>query len=284
MPISNMLQVQTTNTFEKYTDDIVCEYDTRKHIEYDEYDANKVHGLNYVQFMQKTLLTMMSSYSYAQDVDELLDSITYINVTDWSIPYSMWLLFHHCKYLQTIDGLETWDISKCTDISGMFYECSFLEHICISTWDTSHVTNMQSLFEACYSLTVLDLHNWDTSNVTNMESLFNECEELISLSISNWNTSNVTDMSYMFANCKALTTLDLHNLDTSNVVNMSYMFAGCESLRTLDISNFKIKPGTNISHIFDECSPHVNIICNDEDTKTLLQSKLSHCRMCKCTT
>ena len=215
-----MLQVQTTNTFEKYTDDIVCKYDTRKHIEYDEYDANKVYGLNYVQFMQKTLLTMMSAYSYAQDVDELLDSITYIDVTDWSIPYSMWLLFHHCKYLQTINGLETWDISKCTDISGMFYECSFLEQICISTWDTSNVTNMKSLFNECSSLTTLDLHTWDTSNVT----------------------------------------------------NMSYMFAGCSSLQTLDISNFKITNDVNIRNMFYMCPHNLNIICNDEHTKILLQS------------
>ena len=276
-----MLQVQTTNTFEKYTDDIVCKYDTRKHIEYDEYDANKVHGLNYVQFMQKSLLAMMEVNDTIEYVDDFVCSIIDVDVTDWKTPSSLRSLFRHCEHLQTIRGLETWDISRHIDISWTFCNCHFLKCINISSWDTSNVTNMESLFEGCSSLTILDLHNWNTSNVTNMFCMFVDCEGLTSLNVSNWNTSKVTNTASMFAGCESLTILDLHNWNTSNVTDMSFMFAECKALQTLDVSNFKINQNTNISHIFSKCSPSLNIICNDEDTKTLLKSKLPRRRIRK---
>lgn len=66
--------------------------------------------------------------------------------------------------------------------------------------DTSNVTNMSNMFYGCSYLTTVPQLN--TSNVINMSTMFGSCWDLIS--IPQLDTSNVTNMSYMFSGCSAL--------------------------------------------------------------------------------
>ena len=103
--------------------------------------------------------------------------------------------------------------------------------------DVSKVTNMTYMFQQCTKLTSLDVSNWDTSNVTNMYYMFSYCSQLTSLDVSNWDTSNVTNMNNMFQQCSKLTSIDLSFLDTSKVTTMGSMFDGCAKLETLSSIN-----------------------------------------------
>lgn len=99
--------------------------------------------------------------------------------------------------------------SSVTDMSYMFYNCSYAPNLGVSHFDTSNVTNMNRMFYNCSSVSKLDLANFDTSNVTNM--------------------------NYMFGGCSSLTTIDMSGFDTSNVSNMDWMYSGCSKLRQVTL-------------------------------------------------
>lgn len=99
--------------------------------------------------------------------------------------------------------------SSVTDMSYMFYNCSYAPNLGVSQFDTSNVTNMNRMFYNCSSVSKLDLANFDTSNVTNM--------------------------NYMFGGCSSLTTIDMSGFDTSNVSNMDWMYSGCSKLKQVTL-------------------------------------------------
>ena len=138
---------------------------------------------------------------------------------------------------------SNWDFSNVTDMSGMFYMCSYLTSI--PQLDTSKVTNMSNMFYFCTGLTSIPL--LDTSNVTDMNNMF-YYTNLTSIPLLD--TSKVTNMSNMFNCCFGLTTIP--QLDTSNVTDMSYIFqqSSIKIIPQLDTSKV-----TNMSCMFNYASP-----------------------------
>ncbi len=139
--------------------------------------------------------------------------------------------------------------SSVTDMSYMFYNCSYAPNLEVSHFNTSNVTNMDRMFYNCSSVSKLDLSNFDTSNVTNMNYMFGGCSSLTTIDMSGFDTSNV-----MFYNCSSVSKLDLSNFDTSNVTNMNYMFGGCSSLTTIDMSGFDTSNVSNMDWMYSGCS------------------------------
>ena len=93
---------------------------------------------------------------------------------------------------QTYGNPSNWDVSKVTDMSGLFEDVTFSEDI--SNWDVSNVTNMQDMFENC--MFNGDISNWNTSKVSNMQDMFKD--SIFNGDISNWDVSKVTNMESMF--------------------------------------------------------------------------------------
>ena len=57
--------------------------------------------------------------------------------------------------------IGTWDVSRVTDMSRLFYKRQYFKDPGIAAWDTSSVTTMNSMFCGCTALTA-DLGAWDT--------------------------------------------------------------------------------------------------------------------------
>ena len=138
-----------------------------------------------------------------------------------------------CPYrnVKHIIGLETWDVSKVTDMEGMFSGCYSLTKLNISNWNVSNVTDMYNMFFDCQFLTKLDLSNWDVSKVRDMNCMFYDCQSLTKLDLSNWDVSKVKDMNCMFHGCHSLTELNIDNWDVSNVTDMRSMFYHCDKIK-----------------------------------------------------
>ena len=77
-------------------------------------------------------------------------------------------------------------------------ECERLYGL-MENWNVSRVTNMSGLFADLNENFNEPLNNWDVSNVTNMNSMFRSARTF-NQPLNNWNVSNVTQMKYMFMN------------------------------------------------------------------------------------
>ena len=136
-------------------------------------------------------------------------------------------LFDGYKQVKQIIGLDTWDVSHVTDMSGMFYDCQYLKALELNNWDVSKVTNMRGMFAKCHHLTNLDIRNWDVRQVRRMDYMFENCGNLKELDLNIWDVNNVEGMTGMFYYCNNLTELHIENWDVSRVKDMFQMFAKC---------------------------------------------------------
>ena len=100
------------------------------------------------------------------------------------------------------------DASQCTDLYGMYRECSNLESI--TYIDASSATSMNLIFYKCPSLTTAPV--MDTSSATNIISMFNGCSSLTTAPVMD--TSSATSMHLIFYKCSSLTEVTF----TGNVV------------------------------------------------------------------
>ncbi|PMD72240.1 BspA family leucine-rich repeat surface protein [Companilactobacillus nuruki] len=209
-----------------------------------------------------------------------LTNVKTIDVTNLNVSNATGLqaFFKNDSNLTEIDGLNTWNISKCTNISWLFYGDSLLTTMDISGFDTSNVTDMSYTLSGLNLTKIgsnqitnwdvskvntmgylfyntifdsLNLSNWDFSSVTTMPGMFSGDDNLDKVkNLADWDTSKVTNMSAMFSHTKEDNLSFLENWDVSNVKDMSYMFSGNSNLTGLDISNWNTTSLSNAGYMF----------------------------------
>ena len=96
-------------------------------------------------------------------------------------------------------NLSDIDTSAITDMSWLFYNSERKDFSGIENWDVSSVTDMSGMFEYCKKFNQ-PLNDWNVSSVTNMSYMFYNCKKF-NQPLSGWDVSSVTDMSYMFDGC-----------------------------------------------------------------------------------
>ncbi|RLD17940.1 MAG: hypothetical protein DRI33_04640 [Caldiserica bacterium] len=120
------------------------------------------------------------------------DAKKFISVVQWGIGEwaTMADAFSGCTNLEKVSTKDKPDLSKLTDLGGMFaFTASFNSDV--SNWDVSSVTNMSEMFYDAFSFD-WDISSWDVSSVTQMFSMF-ENAILFDQNISSWIVINVTD-------------------------------------------------------------------------------------------
>lgn len=118
--------------------------------------------------------------------------------------------FCGCNKLQSIIGLDTWDVSNVTDFYETFYECSTLSEeslLQVENWNVTKPNRFSSTFYNCKSLQELDLSNWKTDTLTIISSPFSYCTNLKKLNISSWDLSNLTQTFSLGSTINNLTDL-----------------------------------------------------------------------------
>ncbi len=138
--------------------------------------------------------------------------------------------------------IEEWDVSKVTDMSGLFRGHSYFNHD-ISKWDVSKVTDMSFMFLFCHEFNQ-NINKWNVSNVTNMTAMFGWCY-YFDQELNDWNVSNVTDMECMFEFCRRFKQ-KLNKWNVTNTTSIRCIFLGCQEQ---DLSSWKIE-GYSIEGIY----------------------------------
>lgn len=124
-----------------------------------------------------------------------------------------------------IVGLESWDLSRFTDISELFAGCTNLTDLSgIANWDVVNITNMRALFRGVYVIEDIPIENWDVSNVEDMSYMFYTCWGLTSLKISNWDVRKVKTIGN-FIGAQASQTEKISSVDISR-----WDLASCDSV------------------------------------------------------
>ncbi|GAA4449514.1 hypothetical protein GCM10023092_03860 [Rurimicrobium arvi] len=146
--------------------------------------------------------------------------LNWCDTTLQHVIYTSWMFQGNTVFNQDI---SCWDVSKVTDMSGMFYGASSYTNagVSLSVWRPVSVRNMSYMFNSCnYNLPL----NWcDTTlqHVTNMSWMF-QSNTVFNQDISCWNTRNVADMSGMFSSATGYHR-NLVTLEIDNVTNMANM-------------------------------------------------------------
>lgn len=212
-------------------------------------------------------------FEYSNSDNQKLLSIEQWGDIQWS---TMEHAFFYCRNL-TVDAIDTpditkvsnmsgmfsavksinsdisqWDVSSVTDMSGMFScreaSCSFDQDI--GLWDVSSVRNMSEMFTGATAFNH-NLNQWDVASVTDMSLMFHHASAF-NHNISQWNVSSVTDMSWMFDGAAAFDQ-NIGQWDTSSVTNMSRMFEGAAAFNQ-NIGLWDVSSVANMSEMFSDAS------------------------------
>jgi surface protein len=149
--------------------------------------------------------------------------------------------------------INDWDVSKVTDMTGLFAESAFNDRIDrsdvrnvtsmkamffnaavfnqpLDTWDVSHMRKMTAMFRTASSFNQ-PLSSWDVSHVTDMRSMFSVAKAF-NQPLSTWNVSQVTNMCLTFYGAVSFNQ-PMDMWDVSQVTNMSHMFSGATAFNLL---------------------------------------------------
>jgi len=123
--------------------------------------------------------------------------------------------------------MNSWNVSKITDMSGLFYGNKTMNEN-ISSWNVSNVTDMSYMFCGANAFNQ-NLNDWNVSNVTNMCGMFYDAQSM-NQSLESWNVSNVENMGNIF-NGASVFNQSLEKWNTSKVQNMGRAFFRVAALK-----------------------------------------------------
>ena len=141
------------------------------------------------------------------------------------------------KIVKFNQPLSSWQVSKVTDMQGMF-QLNTRFNQDIDSWDTQRVTSMSYMFrDTTFNQ---DINSWQTSNVKDMYGMF-AGNRGFDQDLSKWDVSQVTDARFMFCDTTLQTPafaawdfanfdLDIEGLYTNNFFYADFYYVRTNSL------------------------------------------------------
>ena len=186
-------------------------------------------------------------------------------------------MFNFDKKLANI-SVTTWNVSKVTDMSNMFYCCDSLPSIDLkpntctakdgsgqyTAWNTASLKNTSGMFMDYggenHALTTVNTTGWNTSKLEDTSYMFMECRGLTAVKgIESWNVSGLKDAHNMFQDCQSLQTINVSDWNTASLENTSVMFSSCHSLRSIDITKWDMSKVTKSNAMFSYCKSFTDL-------------------------
>lgn len=184
-----------------------------------------------------------------------LTDISELAFADVSKVTDMRGLFKNCYSLSDISALKDWDVSIVRYMNDAFNGCSALSDISpLANWNLSGCNNISGIFSMCQALEDLTpLKDWDVSRVTDMSSAFFGVTDADLTGISDWDVSNVQTMERMFCNASNIDLDPISGWDVSNVQSFKEMFSECRIYNVDALAGWMTYRCTNMSYMFHKC-------------------------------
>lgn len=219
-----------------------------------------------------------------------LKTVSNTNLLDTRNATTMADMFNFDKKLANI-SVTTWNVSKVTDMSNMFYCCDSLPSIDLkpntctakdgsgqyTAWNTASLKNTSGMFMDYggenHALTTVDTTGWDTSKLEDTSYMFMECRGLTAVKgIESWNVSNLKTANNMFQDCQSLQTINVSDWNTASLENTSVMFSSCKALKNIDISKWDMSKVTRSEDASQTMSEAMFAYCESLTELTLPKS------------
>lgn len=175
-------------------------------------------------------------------------------------------------YIESIEGL---DVSRVTDMKGLFKDAILEVELDLSMWDVSNVTNMARIFSGLQLKNkekTLNIKWWDVSNVTDMRNMFSFSN--IAEDLSYWNFQNATDVSNIFLcspmeDYQVAATLPKISNYFTELFNQSAFIEATQKIKDATLCKYHI-----ISHNFFKAFDSL------EDIDHISKKDIAHCIDC----
>jgi surface protein len=199
--------------------------------------------LKIIQILQWGCLQLGNSGSYFYGCSNL--ELTATDNLDLTGTTSLLQAFRNCINLGDTGSMESWDVSKVTNMQMMFYNSSSFNQP-IGNWNVSSVTNMAFMFWWATTFNQ-PIGSWNVSNVQIMTQMFNTASAF-NQPIGNWIVSKVVEMNFMFFNATSFNQ-SIAEWDVSSVTQMQYMFAYAYSFNQ-PLADWDVSKVTTMYYMF----------------------------------
>ena len=147
---------------------------------------------------------------FREPLSKIKNNFITVDVSNWDVTEYDRLdcLFFDCPCIETVIGLETWDVSNIKDFTGFFSQCSNLKNVNVSGWKLHNATMTYAMFYDCKNLKKIygiDTWEFDDNNRINMTNMFYNCSNLTDIGDIDYWENVVGYKKGMFYNCKQLT-------------------------------------------------------------------------------
>ena len=133
-----------------------------------------------------------------------------VDVSNWDVTEydRIDCLFFDCPCIETVIGLETWDVSNVKDFTEFFSQCSNLKNVNVSGWKLHNATMTCAMFCDCKNLKKIDgIDTWDFKDDSriNMTNMFCNCNNLTDIGDIDYWENVIRYKDGMFYRCNKLT-------------------------------------------------------------------------------
>ncbi|MGC4233998.1 MAG: BspA family leucine-rich repeat surface protein [Niabella sp.] len=176
----------------------------------------------------KVTLTMEPANLRVFNIDNGPDKDRLTDVSSWGVvPWTSMVAAFCGSANLNITATDVPNLSGVTDMSRMFQGCLSLNGPAnINSWDVSKVTNMGDMFNTARVFNQ-NIGGWKVDKVKSMRGMFYNADAF-NQDISSWKVDKATSMSEMFRNAKKFNQ-NLSSWNVSKVKTTKNMFNGAKS-------------------------------------------------------
>lgn len=195
-----------------------------------------------------SLANMFKSMSDLETLD--------LSLWDTSYVLDIHSLFHYCKHLKSVKGLNTWDTCEFTNMASVFSDCKELETLDLTGWKVDRVVTFDYMFKGCVSLKeIKGIECWCITELTSASDMFYDCVSLKELKLDWGKASQLKSMNNFFEECSSLESAEINMSETNNLENINSLFSGCNNLKSITgLDTWDVSKVSDATNLFAGCT------------------------------